>query len=334
MTRGGRFRAHDLGEPTSELERYAKEVMEAMVREGIPPTPSNYDAYFDKLLDDKPPAFRKRILKLLELEEGDEGEHRGHLERRLRDAFANVKKFLVHINLLYKNLRHLETLVEKRAFEAEAVADKSGMKTLLESMKKDIETMAGIIRRDAGELKKTYEETTDLIKEVQEHAIYDDRFGVFKKNYLLRKMKQEERLIGEFRHESTLMMVRAREEVIERLKSAKIRQLVLRTVARLLLKTSRRSDIVAHYDGGIFAILMRHTSLENAQMAADRLKDLVGNTNFFVGDEEIMLEVEIGIARIDLDRSTEQTVVCALQALDMDGESDEPCGICPQDVEI
>jgi diguanylate cyclase (GGDEF)-like protein len=333
MERGGRYRAHDLGEPTSDLEKYAKEVLDAMIREGIPPTPSNFDAYFDKLLDGKPPAFRKRILKLLELEESDD-DHQGVLEQHLKEAFGNVRKFLQHINLLYKNLRHLETVIEKRAFEADAIADKSAMKVLLDSMKKDIKTMTSIIRKDANELKQTYETTTSLVKEVQEHAIHDDRYGVYKKNYLVRKMQQEERLIREFRHESTLMMVRASEEVIARLKSPKIRQLVLRTVARLLLKTSRRSDIVAHYDAGTFAILMRHTSLESAQMAADRLKDLVGNTNFFVGDEEIMLDVEIGVARIDLDRSIEQTIVCALEALDIAKKIDEPCGICPQDVEI
>ena len=334
MERGGRFRAHDLGEPTSDLEKYAREVMDAMIREGVPPTPSNFDAYFDKLLDNKPSQFRKRILKLLELEDGGEDDHQGVLEQHLKEAFSNVKKFLQHINLIYKNLRHLETVVEKRSFEANAIADKNSMNTLLESTKKDIETMLQIIKKDAAELKESYTATSELVQEVQEHAIHDERYGVYKKNYLLRKMKQEEKLIKEFHHESTLMLVRAGEEVIGRLKSPKVQHLVLRTVARLLLKTSRRSDIVAHYEGGIFAILMRHTSLDNARMAADRLKDLVGNTNFFVGDEEIMLDVDIGVARIDLDRSIEQTIVCALDALDIAKKLDEPCGVCPQDVEI
>jgi len=108
MERGGRYRVRGLGEPTNELETYAKEVLEAMIREGVPPTPSNFDAYFDKLLDDKPAVFRKRILRLLELEDGGEDDHQGVLEQYLKDAFVNVKKFLQHINLLYKNLRHLE----------------------------------------------------------------------------------------------------------------------------------------------------------------------------------------------------------------------------------
>ncbi len=334
MERGGRYRARNLDEPTSDLERYAREVMDAMIREGIPPTPSNFDAYFDKLLENKEPSFRKRILKLLELEDGGDDDHQGMLEQRIKEAFANVKKLLQHINLLYKNLRHLETVVEKRLFEADAVADKAGVKTVLEGLKNDIRTMTKILKKDAGELKESYNATSELVQEVQEHAIFDDRFGVYKKNYLLRKMRREEKLMKEFHHESTLMMVRASEGVIAKLKSPKIQQLVLRTVARLLLKTSRRSDIVAHYDGGTFAILMRHTSLQSAQRAADRLKDLVSNTNFFVGDEEIMLDVEIGVARIDLDRSVEQTIVCALDALDIAKKVDEPCGVCPQDIEI
>ena len=334
MRQGGNITAHDLGEPVNELETYAKEVMEALLREGIPPTPSNFDAYFDKLLEDRPAAFRKRILKLLELEDGGDDEHRGLMEQQLKDAFGSVKRLLNHINTLYKNLRHLETTVEKRALEADAIADQNALKTLLETMKKDLRTMIGIIKKDAGELKETYNETAKMIKEVQEHTIYDDRYGVFKKNYLLRKMAQEERLIREFRHESTLMLVRASETVIAKIRSNKIRHLILRTVARLLLKTSRRSDIVTHYDGTVFAILMRHTSLDNAQKAAERLKDLVGNTNFFVGDEEIALDVDIAVARIDIDRTGEQTIVCALEALDLAKDLDEPCGVCPQDIEI
>ncbi|MCF6201524.1 MAG: diguanylate cyclase [Hydrogenimonas sp.] len=328
------IRARRLDEPTSELESYAREVMEEMVRQSIPPTPSNFDAYFDKLLDNKPADFRKRILHLLELEDAGDDEHQGVLEQYLKDAFSNVKKFLQRINLLYKNLKHLEALIEKRRFEVEAIADKNALNTLLASTKKDIQTMGRIIKKEAGELKETYEATSELVHEVQDHAIHDDRYGVYKKNYLLKKLKQEEKLIKEFRHESTLMMVKASDDVLEQIESGKVKHLVLRTIARLLLKTSRRSDLIAHYDDGIFAILMRHTSLNNAKLAAERLKDLVGNTNFFVGDQEIMLDVEIGIARVDLDRSTEQTVVCALEGVEIARKSEEACGFCPQDIEI
>jgi diguanylate cyclase len=334
MERGGKFRAKNLGEPTNEIESYAKEVLDEMIREGVPPTPSNFDAYFDKRLDTKPAPFRKRILKLLEIEEGGEEDHQGALESSVKEAFGNVKKFLQHVSLIYKNLRHLENVIEKRKFEAKAVADKSALASLLEAMQKDIQTMTKIIKKESGALKETYDATSELVAEVQEQAIHDEKYGVFKKHYLLKKIRQEEKLIKEFGHESTLMMVRTSTEVLAQVANPKAQHLILRTVARLLMKTSRRSDVVAHYEGGTFAILMRHTSLRSATQAAERLKDLVGNTNFFIGDQEVVLDVDIAIARIDLDRSSEQTIVCALEALEIAKKVDEPCGVCPQDMEI
>ncbi len=334
MERGGRYQAHDLTEPTSDLEKYAKEVLQTLIKEGIPPTPSNFDAYFDKLLDSKPPALRKAILKLIELEESDD-DHSAMMEHYIKETFGNIKTFLQHINTLYKSLRHLETVIDKRSYEIEAINDESGIKNLLLNLKRDIQSMNNLIKNNAQELKETFTATTELVQEVQKQTIHDERFGVYKKNYLIKKMHQEVKLIKEFRHESTLMTVCCKEEILTRLKTPKIRQLVLRTVARLLLKTSRRSDLVAHYDKGVFTILMRHTPLDKAKLAAERLKDLVNNTNFFIADEEVILEVDIGIARIDPDRSVEQTIVCALEALELaKHQKDEPCGVCPQDVEI
>jgi len=331
MKQGEQHRVRNLTGSTNDLEKYAQEVLTEMIQEGVPPTPSNFDAYFDKLLDGKPAAFRKRILKLLELEDGGEDNHHGVLEQYLKDAFGNVKKFLQHINLLYKNLRHLEHIIEKRLLETAAVADKDSLMTLLDVLKKDVQTMNKIIKKEAGELKERYESTSELILEVQDYAIHEERYGVYKKNYLLTKMRKEEKLIAEFGHESTLMMVRASDKVLSQISRPKVRHLILRTVARLLLKTSRRSDVVAHYEDEIFAILMRHTSLENAKQAAMRLKDLVGNTNFFVGDREVVLDVDIGIARISLDRSSEQTIICALHGLDIAYQQGDVCGICPHD---
>jgi len=326
-------KAQGLEEPTSELELYAQEVMNEMIRQNVPPTPSNFDAYFDKMLEGKSSEFRKRILKILELEDTGEHEQQTLMEQHLKDAFINVKKFMQLINLIYKNLRHLVTLIEKRRYELKAVADKSGMMSLINTLEKDMQSMNEIIKKESKTIKATYEATSELIYEVQELAIYDSRFGVYKKKYFIRKAEQEIKLIKEFRHESSVMMVRVSENLLKKIDSQKVRHMILRTVARLLLKTSRRSDLVAVYDDEVFAILMRHTSVQNAKRAAERLKELVNNTNFFVGDSEINLDVNIGIARIDLERSLEVALVCALDAIALGEKNSMAYGICPQDEE-
>jgi len=103
---------------------------------------------------------------------------------------------------------------------------------------------------------------------------------------------------------------------INRLKSEKQRLLIVRTIARLLLKTSRRSDIVAHYGEGVFAILLSHTDLESAKKASERLCDLVSNSNFFLSDREIQLKISIGITNITVESSVEEIVVDSMNGIE------------------
>jgi len=326
-------KTHGLEEPTSELELYAQEVMNEMVRQNVPPTPSNFDTYFDKMLESKSPEFRKRILKILELEDTGEYEQQTLMEQHLKDAFNNIRKFMQLINLIYKNIRHLVNILEKRRFELKAATDKTSINSFINSIEKDIKTINKIIKKESSTIKERYEATSELVYEVQELAIYDSRFGVYKKRYFIKKVEQEVKLIKEFHHESSIMMVRISEDLLKKIDNQKIKHMILRTVARLLLKTSRRSDLVAVYDDEIFAILMRHTSVQNAKKAAERLKELVGNTNFFVGDSEINLDVDIGIARVDLERAIEVSLVCALDAISIGRKNGTSCGVCPQDEE-
>ena len=89
-----------------------------------------------------------------------------------------------------------------------------------------------------------------------------------------------------------------------------------RTIARLLLKTSRRSDTVAHYGNGVFAMLLKHTDIESAKKASDRLCYLVSNSNFFLGDKEIKLKISIGITDIDPEYSVEETIVSVMNGVE------------------
>ncbi len=93
-------------------------------------------------------------------------------------------------------------------------------------------------------------------------------------------------------------MIELSRELTTSVNNEKAIVLMTRTIARLLLKTSRRSDIVAHYGNGVFAMLLKHTDIESAKKASERLCDLVSNSNFFLADREIQLKISIGITDI------------------------------------
>ena len=110
-------------------------------------------------------------------------------------------------------------------------------------------------------------------------------------------------------------MIELDKDLKKSVKNEKAVVLMTRTIARLLLKTSRRSDIVSHYGNGVFAMLLKHTDIEAAKKASERLSYLVSNSNFFLADREIQLKISIGVTNVDALHSVEEIVVSAMDGI-------------------
>ncbi|MBD3799049.1 MAG: GGDEF domain-containing protein, partial [Epsilonproteobacteria bacterium] len=70
----GMISTRALGDPASDLEIFAKEVLTALITDNLPPTPNNFALYFDRILDEKSESLRRQIGSILEFEEDDHGE--------------------------------------------------------------------------------------------------------------------------------------------------------------------------------------------------------------------------------------------------------------------
>jgi diguanylate cyclase (GGDEF)-like protein len=74
--------------------------------------------------------------------------------------------------------------------------------------------------------------------------------------------------------------------------------LVLRELASLMTDTVRDVDTVGRYGGEEFAIILPHTSIEQAQPLAERLRNLIETHAFDVEDGTVRLTTSIGIAEV------------------------------------
>ena len=304
-------------EPSSDLEIYAKEVMSKLIDDNLPPTPNNYSLYFDRLLEDKSENFRKQILSMLELEESNDAENTIMLEQSLKQGFTSVKGVLNVTASLYKNINLMTKILKKRRDELDESRDDTGASSsVIASLEGDVAKLNGILKKQSISLKAQYDDTAKVIKNVENETIFDNKYGVYNKRYLMTKVEQELELVREFKHSSSLIMVELSKELVEGVKNEKAIVLMTRTIARLLLKTSRRSDTVAYYGNGQFAMLLKHTDLESAKKASDRLVELVSNSNFFLADREIQLKIAIGITDINPSYSVEETIVSTMDGID------------------
>ncbi len=302
--------------PSSDIEIYSKEVLNALIADNLPPTPNNFSLYFDRLLEDKSESFRKQIISMLELEEANDDENTIVLEQSLKKGFAAIKSILTSTANLYKNMALMTKILEKRKKELSENKELQNAMSVMTALEGDVSKLSTILKTQSTQMKGVYDETAQIVKNVENETIFDNQFGVYNRRYLLSKIEQEMGLIREFGHKSSLIMIELDRDLKKSVKNEKAVILMTRTIARLLLKTSRRSDIVAHYGNGVFSMLLKHTDIESAKKASERLSYLVSNSNFFLADREIQLKISIGVTNLDSLHSVEEIVVSAMDGIE------------------
>lgn len=323
-----------LSEPTSDLEMYSKEVLSQLIQDNLPPTPNNFSLYFDRLLEEKSEALRKQINSVLEFEDNSDDEKTIELEKSLKSGFTSIKSVLQVTANVYKNIALMEKILVKRRAELDKTNDSAGLLSTITSLDQDVGKLNNILKKQVDHMKHLYQDTANIVKNVENETIYDNQFGIYNKRYLLNKLEQEKSLIEEFKHTSSLITIKLSRVIEDSITNQKALLLMTRTIARLLMKTSRRSDVVAHYGEGVFAMILKHTDTQNAVRASERLCDLVSTSNFFLAEKEIQLKISIGISNINAERSVEETLVCGLNAMEHANDNDdEDFSICSKDQE-
>lgn len=307
----------------SELEKFSQYVIKVLIDENIPTTPYNFQIYFDKLLDNKPVSFKKRVNELLDLELASNDEHRAKIEIEIKEGFNEIKSIMNVASAVYKNLNIMEKILHKRQEELQVSSGQLALVSISSTLIEDLKKLSGLMSRQMETLKTHYDKTSVILKDIESKAIFDSRYGIYNKRFLLEAIVNENKSMEQFGHKSTLVLARIKKSMLGQIANAKDRSILSRNVAKLLLKTSRRSDVVAHYGGGIFGMLMKHTDIGNAKRACERINDLIYSTSFFIGESEMQIDLElviVPIAQSNLD-------VALLEAIDLlvlSGKNEKP----------
>ena len=311
-----------------ELEKFAALVIKVLGDENIPPTPANFQIYFDKLLESKPAAFKKRINDFLELEGSNNDEGHARIERDVKDGFAQIKNIMQVVSTVYRNLNVMQEIIKKKSSQLETTASPLTIQNIISALSEDLNKMFELTTKQIDLLKNYYQKTTTILQEVDNQSIFDVKYGVYNRRYLLKSLEDEMTLIKNYAHPSSLVLARVKESSLEKIINKKDKDTVIRNIAKLLLKTSRRSDIVAHFGDGIFGMILKHTDLTSAKKACDRISDLVYATSFFVGTSEIETDIELSIVALNADYNAEEFIAATLEGLPHTGKKTIPYIVC------
>lgn len=307
----------------SELEQLGIEVLKRLSKEGIPPLPIHYEVFFEKVLEEKPAAFVKSVTEQMELEEEGLAERGVVLEKKLKQGVATTKEILQNIAYLYKALTALQETINKRSAEVSGLANPGAIANITSQLSSEVQKTVAILKNNSNQLKELYSKSLSIVKEAESETVYDSFFGIYNSRYFNMMVEREVKNLARFHYQCSVMVLCLKESVAREIGLERKIMLVNRTIAKLLLKTSRRSDVIAHLGNGIFGMLLRHTDSQNAVRTAERVSDMISSTNLFFEDKEIDLKASIGIIPLEEGRTIEEIMEAATNAMVEVESSDE-----------
>jgi len=288
----------DLNEPASPLEKFAKKVLDKLIEEGIPPIPSNYALYFFNMLENEDREFKKHVYELISLEESEDMDKNLELEKKLKLSFKYSKELLQKTAFLYKLTAQLKKILQESISQMTHITSPRNVEKYLKNIDTKIAKISTTMDSELKEIKDLYSKNVEIIKEIESNSMFDMIYGVYNVNYFTRVLENEIKLIQKFSHKSSLITLKVSDKILKEFKLKKSITIVNRSLAKILLKTSRRTDVIAHLGDGVFAMLLKHTDTIGAEKTIERISDIISNSAIFIEGNEI--EVKIVGAVCDL----------------------------------
>ncbi len=307
-------KATALNEASTPIEKYAKKVFEKLIEEDIPPLPNYYRDYFYNMLDNESIEFKKHIFEMLSLEDSNEYEKDFEYEKKIKLSFKYTKELLQRVAIVYKNSTSIKSLISEQLKEVGHITSPKALEKIIKQLESKIEQIYRKLEKEQRAIKNLYAKNVELIKEIENNTLFDAKYGVYNKRFFLKMLEREVTFVDKFKHTSSLVVLKIKDEIVTDL-SEKGKILVNRSLAKILLKTSRRSDVIAHLGNGVFAMLLKHTDRIGAGRTVERIADIVGNAAIFLEGEEIELSIVAGIVEIRIKKEVDDYMDMALEAM-------------------
>jgi GGDEF domain-containing protein len=306
----------DLKEKKKKLQQinlFAKQVVDRMIKDMIPPTPANYLIYFEKFLEEKSPAQKEAIEKILELEKQSDThkEYIALMDSYLKENFDTTKKILEDINSLYTQVSKIKNFIKVKSSEL----SKNPTKSNILSFENKVVSAVNTLEKKQEEVKDDYKAIAELMKNFNKESIFDKKYEVYNKKYFINILKTELDNMKNFLYKSSMVAFCVKREILKDVKLQSDRDIIIKTVSNLILDRSRRSDILAHYDDGIFLLILKHTDTEQAKKAVESIKNFVSYSNFIIDGKQIQAKIDTNIVEINPDKGIDELIVEAIEGL-------------------
>ena len=314
------------------VEKIAENTVQELSGDSLPPLPMNYQAYFERLLEKEDALLKQKIQAVMNLQSLNQ-DRVILFEKNVKESFQNVKKILEIVTDLYRDLHKIQSISDKYAKDLSNIDNKLTFSNTIKFFLNDLNTIKEKSNTQLEELKDFYQQAVQIMNNINENTIYDSKFEVYNKRHFFFLIDKERELMEEMKYETSVLTLTLSKKIIESVKDKALILVLLKSIAKLLLKTSRRSDILAYLGNGVFAMGLKYTDLESAKKAAERLVDMAKETNTFSDGKDVSLTLSVGIAKVQSQKTVKNIIQSSLAALKTALDENLDFKIYPQDEE-
>jgi len=303
----GRVDSKKAEDISKKINLLSKQTLSQMTKEKIIPTPDNYKSYFEDQLQKKPKEDRELISGFLEKEDSSSDLYIANLEKDIQDAYLYIKRLSELTASSYSKINNIRKITKN--------VTQNPTPSLISDLQERLELATKAIGKDLKNIHNNFNKTASIISNFSQNRIYDKKYGIYNKNYLLKAIDKTIKNAEIFDYPNTLLAIKISDNTLNSIKNESDREILKINLSKLLYKRSRRSDILAHYEDGIIMIVLKHTNEELSNIAISRIKDAVENANFMVNGEDIDINLEFGLSPITKDKIKEQVITEAIDNL-------------------
>lgn len=303
-----------------EFEKFAKSILRSLIADNIPPTPANYEIYFTTMMDSKSATFRRKIKELMDFEAEDESAKRATIELEIKRSYEAVSLIFEYSARMFKEISDIKDLMKKRTKDLALADTKLATKNILEVLNRDIIKAQESFNLYQKEIKTNYENMRQVYEQIEEQSDFDSVYGIHNRRYFEENLAKCVEIKNKFGYFTSLMFFR-----VGKLPCKEKEKLsVCKNICKIINKKLHHADYLSHLEDDCFVLVMQHKNLQKAEDSCERLLENIYDTNFFIGDQELEIKLDVVIAQVLADIKPQLLIKDALAKLDDCHKDGEP----------
>jgi GGDEF domain-containing protein len=282
-----------------ELKNFSKKVFDKMESENVPSTPGNYKIYFQKTILEETNCDFRRYVSSLDLREEQEETERILSHEEKMDKIAKLSiDMMQNIKSTYSKNSYLIKFIEESSKKSKSLVTQNAITEFFGKLRKNVHQLHTSLKKDMITIKELYSQNVKIIKELEQHKIFDTNFQVYKKEYFLGRLKKELEISQEMKFKSYLMLIRLNKNTMNLLNTPSELETANKFFSKVLMNKFRKSDVLGHLGDGIFGVIFSNLNSAEVKKVAIKFSDILNHSSMYLNNNYVELHSVISITEI------------------------------------